>query len=103
MERISESPVELDGCTLTLEQLDLIARRECTVALAPEARQRVSAGRRAVERLVQGEGVAYGINTGFGDLASVRIPTGQLESLQERLVLSHAAGIGDALPDEVIR
>src|SRR6202453_3641740 len=47
--------------------------------------------------------VPYGINTGFGLLAQTRIPTEQLELLQRNLLLSHAAGIGDALPDPVVR
>ena len=46
---------------------------------------------------------AYGINTGFGLLAQTRIPSEQLELLQRNLLLSHAAGVGDALPDPVVR
>jgi histidine ammonia-lyase len=45
----------------------------------------------------------YGINTGFGSLAQTTIPPGQLAELQRRLVLSHSVGVGDALPDDVVR
>ncbi len=50
-----------------------------------------------------GGATIYGVNTGFGDLASVRIPEEKLETLQERLLLSHAAGMGEPLADEVVR
>ncbi len=46
---------------------------------------------------------AYGINTGFGLLAQTRIPDEQLELLQRNLLLSHAAGVGEPLPDAVVR
>jgi histidine ammonia-lyase len=45
----------------------------------------------------------YGINTGFGSLAHTKIPPGQLAELQRRLVLSHSVGVGEALPDDVVR
>src|SRR6202162_5528231 len=56
-----------------------------------------------VEKIVAAGEAAYGINTGFGLLAHTRIPTEQLELLQRNLLLSHAAGVGDALPDAVVR
>jgi histidine ammonia-lyase len=56
-----------------------------------------------VERAAAAGDAVYGINTGFGDLANVRIPAEKLRALQERLVLSHAAGVGEPLADEVVR
>ena len=56
-----------------------------------------------VARCVAGDDAAYGINTGFGLLASTRIPRDQLRTLQRNLVLSHAAGTGPLLSDEVVR
>jgi histidine ammonia-lyase len=56
-----------------------------------------------VDKIVAVGDAAYGINTGFGLLAQTRIPTEQLELLQRNLLLSHAAGVGDALPDAVVR
>jgi histidine ammonia-lyase len=71
--------------------------------LAPEARDRVRAGSDAVDRaLATGEAI-YGINTGFGDLANVRIDPQRLDVLQRRLILSHAAGMGAPLPDAAVR
>jgi histidine ammonia-lyase len=56
-----------------------------------------------VERAVEAGAVIYGVNTGFGDLANVRIDREQLLQLQRRLILSHAAGMGEPLPDPAVR
>jgi histidine ammonia-lyase len=90
--------VLIDGDTLELEEVAAISRAEARVELAPAARERVRAARRLVEaRLGDGQ-PHYGINTGFGTLAEVRIADGDLVRLQRNLVLSHAAGVGDPLP-----
>ncbi|MGH9360953.1 MAG: aromatic amino acid lyase, partial [Thermoanaerobaculia bacterium] len=95
--------IHLDGASLTLEQLGAVALAGEPCALAPAARERVQAGRAAVERaLARGEAI-YGVNTGFGDLARVRIPDDRLVLLQERLLLSHAAGMGEPLGDAAVR
>ena len=56
-----------------------------------------------VDKIVTAGDAAYGINTGFGLLAQTRIPDDQLAQLQRNLLLSHAAGVGAALPDAVVR
>jgi histidine ammonia-lyase len=63
----------------------------------------MAASRRVVEAAVASGAAVYGVNTGFGDLANVRIPAAQLRTLQERLVLSHAAGVGEPLADAAVR
>ncbi|WP_292455745.1 aromatic amino acid lyase, partial [Mesorhizobium sp.] len=66
-------------------------------------RPKIRASAEAVGRiLAKGEPV-YGINTGFGKLASVRIPESDLETLQRNIVLSHAAGVGEPMPVAVVR
>ena len=65
--------------------------------------QRVRRSRAVIERLIARGQVAYGVNTGFGSLASERISTADLARLQHNLVLSHAAGTGTPLPDEIVR
>ena len=71
--------------------------------LDPAAVERMRASRAVVERLVAEGGTAYGITTGFGDLADVRIEPAQTAELQRNLVRSHAAGVGEPLPAEVVR
>jgi histidine ammonia-lyase len=90
--------VLLDGDTLTLEEVEAVARGLARAELAPDARERVARARALVEaRLDDGE-AHYGINTGFGTLAEVRIPRDDLARLQRNLILSHAVGVGEPLP-----
>jgi histidine ammonia-lyase len=90
--------VLLDGDTLSIEEVLAVSRGRARAELAPEARERVRRARALVEaRLGDGE-AHYGINTGFGTLAEVRIDPPDLARLQRNLVLSHAAGVGRPLP-----
>jgi len=73
------------------------------VSLDPSARSAVDRAARTVEDLIASGRAVYGLNTGFGKLAQTRIPDAELATLQERLVLSHAAGVGEALPENVVR
>src|SRR3954464_14354290 len=95
--------VFLDGSSLTLEQLLAIADRGETVSLADAARERVRASRAVVDRRARGDEPAYGINTGFGSFAEVKIAPDALEALQLNLLRSHAAGLGDPLPARTVR
>jgi histidine ammonia-lyase len=95
--------IEIDGRSLGLETFAEIVRRNGRAALAPEAREAIGSGRQAVEVVLETGEAIYGLNTGFGDLANVRIPREKLLDLQERLILSHAAGVGEPLPEEVVR
>jgi histidine ammonia-lyase len=95
--------VLLDGSSLTIEQLLKIADEREPVALAGAARDRVRASRAVVERRAQGDEPAYGINTGFGSFADVKIAPDALEALQLNLLRSHAAGLGHPLPPRTVR
>ena len=77
--------------------------RGATPTLDPACAEAVAASAATVERIVARGEPVYGINTGFGKLASVRIPAHDLEKLQRNIVLSHAAGIGEATPVPVTR
>ena len=93
----------LDGETLSLEEIRDVARGGVQVELAPEALARVERARALVDRVAAGEAAAYGINTGFGTLAEVRIDRKDLRTLQRNLLLSHAAGVGTPLPEPEAR
>jgi histidine ammonia-lyase len=95
--------MELRAGTLTLADLRRIYQQPTTLQLSAHDRGLIAAAGAMVERIVAAGDAAYGINTGFGLLAQTRIPTAQLELLQRNLLLSHAAGVGDALPDAVVR
>jgi len=94
--------ITLDGQSLTLDELVAIAHGDAIEVSAP-ARDRVAASRRVVDEFAEHDDPAYGINTGFGDFAEVRIPHDSLRELQVNLLRSHAAGVGDPLPVPVVR
>src|SRR5438309_1281095 len=89
--------IELNGNDLTFDQLYSVALQDEKVSLSPVAAERMNASRAVVDRLVASGKTAYGINTGFGKLASVRISTEQVRQLQVNLVRSHACGVGEPL------
>ncbi|MFA6265084.1 MAG: histidine ammonia-lyase [Pseudolabrys sp.] len=80
-----------------------ILRRAPRVSLASGARKAVDASQRAVQDLIATGKAIYGVNTGFGKLASVRIEDEQLGDLQRNLILSHSAGTGALLDDDIVR
>jgi histidine ammonia-lyase len=95
--------VILDGDTLTLDDLTAIADEHAPVALHPRAAAAVDASRAVVDRYAAGDTPVYGINTGFGSLADVKIPKPALDDLQRNLLRSHAAGVDDPLPARAVR
>src|SRR5437660_4528193 len=95
--------VALSGNDLTFLQLNDVALRGEPVQLTASAIERMNASRAVVERLVASGAAAYGINTGFGKLASVRISTEQVRQLQVNLVRSHACGLGVPLSEAETR
>src|SRR5262245_20234664 len=93
----------LDGARLDLAALEAIALRRLRVSLAPQAREAVRASRAVVERAVESGAVVYGVDTGFGNFASVVIPRERLGELQLNLVRSHALGVGPPLGEPETR
>jgi histidine ammonia-lyase len=95
--------VQLTGSDLTLGEVVAVARGGSRVGLASGTVERMEASRAVVEQLVAEGRTVYGVTTGFGDLASVAIDPTQTDELQRNLVRSHAAGVGEPLPAEVVR
>ncbi len=95
--------IALSGNDLTFEQLYGVALRGEGVSLAASAMERMKASRAVVDRLVASGKTAYGINTGFGKLASVRISAEQVRQLHVNLVRSHACGVGTPLSEAETR
>ena len=94
----------LDGRSLTIENVVAVARNPAArVSIDPTARGALAQSRQLVERAIQSGQTIYGINTGFGKLANVRIPADQLDQLQTNLIRSHASGVGAPLPPSVVR
>jgi histidine ammonia-lyase len=96
-------PILLTGNDLTFDQLYAVALHNDPVSLSPAAVTRMKASRAVVDRLVAANETAYGINTGFGKLASVRISAEQVRQLQINLVRSHVCGVGTPLSAPEVR
>jgi histidine ammonia-lyase len=97
------SAMELAGETLTGEDVVAVARHGAEVVLSSEARETMAASAALLARLASSAQLAYGVSTGFGSLANVRIPLERREDLQRALVRSHAAGMGGPVEREVVR
>ncbi len=95
--------VKVDGSTLTIDKVVSVARMGASVEFADDARKRVTDSRKSLEKLLEGGAPVYAVNTGVGDLLDVRIPEKDLRSLQVNLLRSHACGVGEPLPVEVVR
>ena len=95
--------MELNGKTLTLEEIADVAIRGEHVTISPSARSRISTSRELIEQIVARDTVVYGVNTGFGKLSDVRVPANELRQLQLNLVRSHACGIGRPLSESEVR
>jgi len=95
--------VPLTGAGLTIDDVVAVARHGAEAHLDPDARARAAEAKIVIDRLVAEGQVVYGVTTGFGALATTFVPPERTRELQERLLLSHAAGVGSPLPTEVVR
>ncbi len=96
--------VRLTGDDLTLADVWDVAVERVAVELSDDAREKMHAARRLVERAAYGlDEHTYGVNTGFGRFVRQRIPRELAEELQLRLLRSHACGVGEPYPDELVR
>src|SRR2546426_474240 len=97
------APIQLDGRSLTIPDVVAVARHRAPVAIASAARQGIEASRRPVEEAVTRGHTIYGVNTGFGKLAHVRIPPDRIRALQLNLIRSHASGVGEPQRADTVR
>ncbi len=93
----------LDGKSLSVPDIEVFLDGGVEVAASKEARKVVDECARFCERMAFGNDAHYGINTGFGVLAGKRIPADSLQTLQNNLLRSHAVGMGDDLPLDIVR
>ena len=91
------------GAPVRLEDLEAVARGGRRLSFGPSARSKVSRARAALEKVASSGEAVYGVNTGFGELASKRIPPDKIRQLQRNLVLSHSCGIGEPLGEAEAR
>ena len=93
----------LNGCDLTLEQLCRTVREGAEAVIDPAALDGIARSRALVEECVREGKVVYGLTTGFGKFSDVHISEEDAKTLQENLIMSHSCGVGEPLPQEVVR
>ncbi len=96
---MTSTHLALDGETLSLHAI----KSAQSISLSPSAREKTLASRDVVDQLTHSNHAHYGINTGFGILARAKVPPHDLEKLQENLILSHAVGVGELVPEPMVR
>jgi histidine ammonia-lyase len=95
--------VTVTGDALALEDLVAVARGLADAEMGPDVGERMAASRAVVAEAVDQDRVMYGITTGFGALADTHVGRQDLERMQLALIRSHSAGVGEPLPDDVVR
>ncbi len=95
--------VSIDGEHLTIEDVHLVSRKNTEVFISPTSYEKMKKSREIVETFLEKGQPIYGVNTGFGALANVKISNEKLKKLQRNIVLSHSAGIGKYLPEDIVR
>ena len=96
-------PITLTGDALTVDEVVAVARHRARTEVGAEVAPRLALRREEIDGHVADGRTVYGIPTGFGALAAQRVAGDEIDELQVNLLRSHAAGVGDALPDEVVR
>lgn len=100
---LSAEPVSLDGQSLNLTSIEAVARGRRAVRISEEARSAVARSAAEVARLASGQAPVYGVNTGYGAFAGLRVPAGELSTLSRNLILSHAVGVGEPFSPDITR
>lgn len=95
--------VYLTGNSLTLEDLVAVARENAPVELDPAARERILASRKIIDDFVEREEVVYGVTTGIGKFCEIFISKEDCVKLQKNIIITHAAGAGEAFSQEIVR
>ena len=95
--------LDVNDQPISLMQLRQAWEAPLQIGLGDSARTNVAKAQAEVNKILAGGDSVYGVNTGFGQLANIRISDDELTHLQENLVASHAVGVGEALPDPIVR
>ncbi|MDR2168355.1 MAG: histidine ammonia-lyase [Clostridiales bacterium] len=95
--------IKISDKDLTIDELVQVARGYVPVMLCDDIKEGILRSREVVDSMVNERQVVYGITTGFGSLAKTVIEPEAVQELQRNLIVSHACGVGDALPEDVVR
>ena len=95
--------VHIDGHSLTIEQVHEVARNRAKIQLSEKGKAQVNRCRAVIEEMVNSGEAIYGVTTGIGEFARIRVSPEQGAELQKRIIYSHAAGTGDPFPEDAVR
>ncbi len=93
----------LDGKSLSLDLIKIFLEENPVVELSAIAKTRINKARKLIDKWVNSDEVIYGVTTGFGEFANVKISNENIEQLQENLIVSHSAGVGEPLPPYIVK
>ncbi len=93
----------ITGSGLTIEKVVAVARNREKVELHPEALERIKVCRAMLEKKIDAHEIMYGVNTGIGEFSEVVLDDDQVKDFQKYLIYNHAAGIGEAMPEDYVR
>ncbi len=98
-----QNKLTVDGETLTLDKIETFIKSNPKLDISSEAKKRINKSRDLVEKWVNNNETIYGVTTGFGEFANVRISKENILELQENLIVSHSAGTGEYLPPAIVK
>lgn len=93
----------VDGESLTLDQIAQVAVGRVKIGVSSAVKKKVQQSRVVIENAVRDKKIVYGVTTGFGALSNVVISRAKCRQLQQSILMSHAAGVGEPLSDELVR
>jgi histidine ammonia-lyase len=100
---MDQQKLKIDGKSLSLEKIDFFLQSNPIVELTSQSKKNINKARVLIDEWVKSDKVIYGVTTGFGEFANVKISSKDLEKLQENLIISHSAGVGDPLPPVIVK
>ncbi|MCK4319324.1 histidine ammonia-lyase [Candidatus Micrarchaeota archaeon] len=95
--------IEMDGETLNVEKLAKIAKEDEQISINEATREKIRKSRKVIEELLEKDEPVYGLNTGIGELANVKLKREDLKTFSKKIVYSHAASTGEPLQKEIVR
>ena len=93
----------ITGSDLTIEKVVAVARNREKIELHPDSLERIKVCRAMLEKKIEAREIMYGVNTGIGEFSEVVLDDDQVKDFQKYLIYNHAAGIGEAMPEEYVR
>ena len=93
----------INGKDLTIEDVVKVARCHAEVEISKDAKEKIIASRKLVDKFVEEERVIYGITTGFGKFSEVHISKDMTKNLQKNLIMSHSCGVGELFNEDIVR